>query len=259
MRTALVILGLLVLTPILGGIVLVAALLGVADRPGGVYDWAPRAWARWLLRLGGTHVRLHDDGFVHDGAPRVFVANHVSWFDVLSLASVLPRYRFVGKAELLRVPLFGAAARRAAMIPIERDNRKAAFESYREAATSIREGSSVIVFPEGTRGTSYTLRPFKKGPFVLAVAAHVPVVPTIVHGTIHVLPRGSLWLRRGVVDIHLLDPIATDGLEYDDRDQLSREAHRRMADALFALYGVPRSSPTPPAHPNSAPTLAPSS
>ncbi|HET6679780.1 MAG TPA: lysophospholipid acyltransferase family protein [Gemmatimonadaceae bacterium] len=258
MRTAIVMLGLLILTPILGGIVLVAALFNVADRPGGVYDWAPRVWARSLLWLGGTTVRVHDDGLVHDDTPRVFVSNHVSWFDVLALASVLPRYRFVGKAELLRVPLFGAAAQRAAMIPIERENRKSAFESYRKAGESIRAGASVVVFPEGTRGTSYTLRPFKKGPFVLAVAAHVPVVPTIVHGTIHVLPRGSLWLRRGTVDIHLLQPIETEGLEYEDRDGLSREAHRRMADALFSLYDVPRSTPASPVHPQSAPSLAPS-
>jgi 1-acyl-sn-glycerol-3-phosphate acyltransferase len=150
----------------------------------------------------------------------------------------LPRYSFVAKAELFRVPLFGPAARAVGTIPIERENRKAAFQSYEEAARRIREGRNVVVYPEGTRGASYALRPFKKGPFVLAVAAGVPVVPTVLHGTIEVLPRGSFWARAGQVDVHLLEPVPAAGLSYDDRDRLTRAVYERMADGLRTLYGV---------------------
>ena len=99
------------------------------------------------------------------------------------------------------------------------------------------------MYPEGTRGTGYALRPFKKGPFVLAIAAGVPVVPTIIHGTVRALPRGSWWLRAGIVDVHFLDPVDTEGLTYEDRDQLARVVYDRMADALRDLYGV--DSPRP--------------
>ena len=255
MLTLLGIPALLVLTTFWGTLVLLARLLGIPDAPGSIYDRAPRAWARGMLFVSGVRVVVHGAERMQTGEPRVYVSNHVSWHDVLVLVATLPRYAFVAKAELFRVPLFGAAARALGTIPIERENRKAAFQSYEEAAAGIRSGRSVVVYPEGTRGHSYALRPFKKGPFVLAVAAGVPVVPVLVHGTIHVLPRGSLWLRPGRVDVHLLEPVDAAGLSYDDRDQLAGAVYRRMADALRAEYGV-ESPPYAPRAPRPEPAGA---
>ena len=238
MRTFLVFLTLVIMTPVFGLMVIIAALFGVKDREGSIYDHAPRWWARCLVWAAGIRVRLHNEERMRSGAPRIYVSNHISWFDVLTLAAVLPRYKFVGKAELFRIPLFGRAARAAGMIPIERENRKSAFESYRVAAERIRAGASVVVFPEGTRGRSYALRPFKKGPFVLAVAAGVPMVPTVVHGTLEVMSRDSFRVRAGVVDIHFLDSVDTEGLSYEDRNRLSRATWERMASAMNELYGV---------------------
>ena len=163
MRTLLVFLTMMTMTPVFGLMVIVAALLGVKDREGGIYDNAPRWWASCLVWAAGIRVRLHNAEEMQSGAPRIFVSNHVSWFDVLTLASVLPRYKFIGKAELFRIPIFGHAARAAGMIPIQRDNRKSAFESYRAAAERIRAGASVVVFPEGTRGYDYRLRSSRRG------------------------------------------------------------------------------------------------
>jgi len=238
MRTILVFLTLITMTPFFGLMVIVAALFGVEDREGSIYDRAPRWWASCLVRAAGIRVRLHNAERIQTREPRIFVSNHVSWFDVLTLAAVLPRYKFVGKAELFRIPLFGHAAHAAGMIAIERENRKSAFESYKVAAEQIRAGASVVVFPEGTRGRSYALRQFKKGPFVLAVAAGVPIVPTIVHGTIEVMKRDSFRVRSATVDIHFLESIDVEGLTYEDRDRLSRTAWDRMAEALHELYGV---------------------
>lgn len=238
MRTALVLLALIVVTPVLGTLVILAGLLGVHDRPGGVFDWAPRLWCRIVLRAAGVRVRLHNvERMTHD-EPRIYVGNHVSWFDIFTLASLLPHYKFVAKAELARIPIFGRAARAAGMIFIERENRKAAFASYDQAASQIKRGASVVVFPEGTRGHEYALRPFKKGPFVLAVAAQVPLVPCIIHGTLHIQPKGSFSIRAGVVDVHFLEPIVTSGMDYEDRDRLARETWHRMADALEREYGI---------------------
>ena len=253
MGTLLVALTLLVVTPPLAAVALAAAALRVRDRPGGLFDRLPRMWATALMRAAAVRVRLHSPERMGTGEPRVFVSNHVSWYDVLALASHLPRYRFVAKAELAKIPIFGAGARAVGTVYIERDNRKSAFESYRVAAEQIRAGTSVVVYPEGTRGKSYALRPFKKGPFVLAIAAGVPIVPVIVHGTIDVIPRGSWWLRRGVpVDVHFLEPIATAGLTYADRERLSRLVWTRMADAMRELYGVESEQPAPGGSPEPA-------
>jgi 1-acyl-sn-glycerol-3-phosphate acyltransferase len=124
------------------------------------------------------------------------------------------------------------------MIEIQRENRKAAFGAYEVAAERIRGGNSVVVFPEGTRGHEYPLRPFKKGPFVLAIAAGVPIVPIIVHGTIEIMPRHSLWVHPGTIDIHLLEPVSTTGVDYDHREALMKAVRTRMADAMRDLYGV---------------------
>ena len=238
MRTLLVLVTLIVNTNVLGGLVILASLFGVRYRPGNIMAKAPRWWAKSLLAAGGVKVVLHDEQRASADKPHIFVSNHVSWFDVLALAAELPRYNFVAKAELFRVPVFGRGAKAVGTIPIERENRKAAFAAYEEAAQRIRNGDSVVVFPEGTRGTSYALRPFKKGPFVLAIASQAPVVPTLVHGTIEVLPRGSFWARAGTVHVHFLEPVPTAGLTYDDRDQLANVVYQRMADALEQLYGV---------------------
>ena len=177
-------------------------------------------------------MRIHGAENVPRNEARIYAANHVSWFDVFALAAYLPRYRFIAKKELFRIPIFGRAVRASAGIEIDRQNRKAAFQAYEAAARDVKEGLSVVVYPEGTRGHSYELRPFKKGPFVLAIAAHVPIVPTIIHGTIEIQPKGSARIRPGVIDIYFLDPIPTKGLTYDDRDTLMQTVWHRMADAL---------------------------
>jgi 1-acyl-sn-glycerol-3-phosphate acyltransferase len=239
MRTLLAAVVALILTPPFAAIVSVAAALGVPERPGGVYWWIPRVWTRALLWAGGVTVRVHGEERMGTGRePRIFASNHVSWYDVFVLAATLPRYAFVAKAELLRIPIFGAGARAVGTVPIERDNRKSAFASYEAAAEHVRGGRPIIVFPEGTRGRAYALRPFKKGPFVLAIAAQVPVIPVVVYGTMAIMPKGAWRIRPGVVDLHLLDPVATDGLTYDDRDTLSGTVHARMAEVLERDYGV---------------------
>ena len=258
MRTLLAAIVALVLTPPFAAIVSVAAALGVAERPGGIYWWIPRVWTRALLWAGGVTVRVHGADRMGTGRePRIFASNHVSWYDVFVLAATLPRYAFVAKAELLRIPIFGAGARAVGTVSIERDNRKSAFASYDAAAAQVRGGRPVIVFPEGTRGRAYSLRPFKKGPFVLAIAAQVPVIPVVVHGTMAIMPKGAWRIRPGVVDLHLLDPIPTSGLTYDDRDALSATVHARMAEVLEREYGVTPASPIDSsAFPRAAPESA---
>jgi 1-acyl-sn-glycerol-3-phosphate acyltransferase len=168
----------------------------------------------------------------------VYASNHVSWFDVFAIASVLPRYTFVAKSELRKLPLFGWGAESAGVVLLARDNRKSAFESYKGAAQEVKRGQSVVVFPEGTRGRDYHLRPFKKGPFVLAIAAQAPVVPVLVYGALKVMPKGSLRVQSATVHVHFLEAVESAGLDYDQRHELMRVVWGRICACLRDEYGV---------------------
>ncbi len=238
MRTAFTALALFAGTAIFGSITLLAELLGRPHGHDSIYTKTPRWWASWLLGAAGVKVIVHGGNELPEGAPRVFMANHVSWFDIPCMIAALPHYGFVAKRELEKVPLFGAAARAVGVIYIDRDNKKAAFSAYDDAAAKIRAGHHVLVYPEGSRGFTYALRPFKKGPFVLAIGSGAPIVPVVVYGTIEVNPRTEFRASPGTVHVHLLEPIPTAGLTYADRDALAVRVRQRMADCLHAHYGV---------------------
>ncbi len=236
-RALIVLVGTVLATIVFGGWVLLAALFRVRDRVGAPYDLAPRYWARFILWMSG--VRLTQHGTEHKtGERHIFVVNHVANYDVLAIAATLSWIKFVAKVELFRIPLFGKAMLAAGMIPIERANRKAAFGSYSLATKRIQAGASVAVYPEGTRGNAYPLRPFKKGPFVLAIQAQAPIVPVVVYGQLAVNPKGKFLVRPGHIHVHFLPPIETAGMSYDDRDRLADLTHAAMRQCLATEYGV---------------------
>ncbi len=236
-RTAFVLLMAIIATLVCANLVILAGLLGLRDREGGVYDVLQRTWARMIVWAAGVRVVVH--GIEHARAGKqILVGNHVSWFDVLALAAAIPRCRFVAKREVRRIPLVGPAAGAAGHVYIERENRKAAFEQYKDAAARIHAGARVIVFAEGTRGHEYALRPFKKGPFVLAVSAGAPIVPMLIHGTIPMMPKGRFRVRAGTAHIHFLPPINTTGMTYEDRDRLAVQTYDAIAALLEQEYGV---------------------
>jgi 1-acyl-sn-glycerol-3-phosphate acyltransferase len=183
-------------------------------------------------------VVVHDPERILPGRGAVYACNHVSWFDVFSIASVLPRYTFIAQSELRRLPIFGYGAEAAGVVFLTRENRKAAFESYQDAAKEVSSGKNVVVFPEGTRGRDYSLRPFKKGPFVLAIAAQAPVVPVLVYGAREVMPKGSFKVRASTVHVHFLEAVETTGLTYDRRHQVMRVVWGRIEAVLRKEYGI---------------------
>jgi 1-acyl-sn-glycerol-3-phosphate acyltransferase len=238
MRTVLTVIAVAVATILLAPVVIVARLLGLHEGEHGVAQWCMRTWARTMCVAAGVEVVVHHPERIVAGRGAVYACNHVSWFDVFAIASVLPRYTFIAKSELRKLPLFGYGAESAGVVFLARDNRKAAFESYKDAAKEVTAGKNVVVFPEGTRGHDYALRPFKKGPFVLAIAAQAPVVPVLVYGAREVMPKGSFFVRSASVHVHFLEPVETAGLDYERRHDLMRTVWGRIADCLRDEYGV---------------------
>jgi 1-acyl-sn-glycerol-3-phosphate acyltransferase len=211
--------------------VIVAALLGVKRRPGGVYDWGTNDWSRQILWAAGTPVRVEGIGRIPPG-PVVYASNHSSVFDIWALAATLPgSVRMVAKQELARIPLLGRAMVQAGHVMIDRPHPRRALEAYERAASVIRSGISAVVFPEGTRSRTGQLLPFKNAPFGLAIAAQVPVVPLYVRNTFEIMPKGRFFLRPRPIRIAIGDPIATTGMTLERRQEL----RDRVYAAILAL------------------------
>ncbi len=178
-------------------------------------------WARFGLFLAGVRLHIRDVEKIPDGQPVIFMGNHQSNFDILALYAALPHhFSWIAKEELFKIPFFGFAMRRAGYIPLDRGDGRRALKSMEEAARKIRNGVSVIVFPEGTRTRDGNLLPFKRGGFLLAARAGVPIVPFTINGTARINPAKTLKLKRGNVSIHFSNPIETTGSTGKKRDDL---------------------------------------
>jgi 1-acyl-sn-glycerol-3-phosphate acyltransferase len=200
---------------------IVAALLRVPFKPGGVYDWGTRDWSKQILWGAGTPVEIQGADRIPRDQPVVYASNHSSMFDIWALSAILPgSTRFVAKEELGRIPLVGPAMKRAGHVMINRAVKAKAMESYAQAGDRIKGGISPIVFPEGTRSRTGELLPFKTTPFALAIAAQVPVVPVYVHDTFKILPKGAWRMRSMPIRVRIGEPFSTTGLTLGDRSAL---------------------------------------
>ena len=201
-------------------------------------NYSERATARWAATiLWGcrVHVAMDHPERLGTGRSQVLVSNHQSWFDVFALAAALPvPFSFVGKKELSRIPFLGHAWEKVGHVAIDRSDHQSALESLTAVDRQIRDGRrTVIMFPEGTRSPSGRLGRFKKGAFIMAIKAQVPVIPVAVSGSRRVMEKGSWKIAPGRVTIRVGHPIDTAGLTLKDRDRLTGQAH----DAVAALKG----------------------
>lgn len=180
-----------------------AGICALFDPSGRLYDLHARLWAHTALKLSGTPVYITGAEHVPESSC-IFMSNHQSNFDILSLIAKLPRRVYwIAKKELFDIPVFGTSMRRAGYIPLDRSNGRNALKSMEMAAQIIRKGKSVVMFPEGTRSCNRRLLPFKRGGFMLAVRAGVPVVPVTINGSGLVNPSGKIELYSGAISIKL--------------------------------------------------------
>ena len=137
----------------------------------------PRWWSRTIARCSGVEVRVEGLENLEGDRPYIFAGNHQSQFDIFALDGFLMvDFRWMAKKELFRIPIVGAAMRLAGSIPIDRSHGRKAMKSLAEAATRIASGTSVVIFPEGTRTSDGRLQPFKSGAMYLAIKSGVDIV-----------------------------------------------------------------------------------
>lgn len=189
-----------------------------------------RLWSRTLLFLAGVRVSVTGVENLPKGRPFILASNHQGAFDIPALQGYLPvQFRWIAKKSLFSIPVIGWSMRLSGYIAVERERAAKALRSIEEASKKIRGGTSVLIFPEGTRSTKDELLPFKRGSFLLAIKSGAPIVPVSIRGTREIMKKGGFLIKPATVTIVLGKPIPTEGLR-------EAELLSRTRDAIEASY-----------------------
>lgn len=224
---------LLVFIPLTFMLAASAIVFTLLDPTGKIYHLHARAWAGISLWLAGAKVAVAGREKVPADGPVIFMSNHQGNFDILSLFIAVPQqFAWIAKEELFKVPVFGHSMGRAGYIPLDRSDGRRALKSMDAAAAKIKGGKSVVIFPEGTRTHDGSLLPFKRGGFLLAEKAGVPIVPVTIDGSMEINPKNRIELYPGTIRITFGDPIPTAGVAGKQRDQLVERVRAAIAAGL---------------------------
>jgi 1-acyl-sn-glycerol-3-phosphate acyltransferase len=198
-------------------------------RTGNSVHLVARFWGKTILWVSGIRVTAIGLDRISGLTSCIFMSNHQSNFDIPVLLSHLPKqFRWLAKAELFKIPIFGRSMSGAGYISIDRSDRKSAFKSLARAAETIRNGTSVMIFPEGTRSKDGRLQPYKKGGFVMAVDAQVPIVPIVIEGTHEIMPKGRLLIRPRPVTVTFCEKIDTRGFSRETKEKVMDQVRQAM-------------------------------
>ena len=201
--------------------VVYAVTAGVLLRDPDFFKRAQRRWAGGLLKFWGVTLDVHGGELVDTDRSYVVMSNHLSYVDIVVLFLALPIIPgFLAKSELTKVPFLSQALRSGGHVVINRQKTSSAVQTLNAAAEQVRDGKTVLIFPEGTRGDSNTIGKFKKGGFHLAKSAEVPILPAGLRGSRDIFPRGSLLVRPGRVEVHIGTPIPAEEVQQRDAGEL---------------------------------------
>ncbi|WP_449286016.1 lysophospholipid acyltransferase family protein [Marinobacter sp. PE14] len=217
----------ILLTLILFFPIVIAALFGkrgdAAFRGTQIYAWI-------ILKVCGIRLKVRGRENIQPGQRYVILSNHTSYFDPPALVLALGlQYRWVIKKELRKVPLFGLALETSRNLFIDRSKGTDALESIKSGVQQLPSGTSILIFPEGTRSWDGKLLPFKKGGFVIAKDGELPILPVTICGSHQRLPKGTAAFGRGDIEIVIHPPMASGALPLDD---LMTDVRNSIASSL---------------------------
>src|SRR4030042_429205 len=196
-------------TIILGIPVIIAGLL---SRTGNLAFSLSKIWAYIMLTVSFVRTEIKNKAKLLKGTSYIIISNHQSHFDILALVTTLGiQFRWFIKKEVLKIPLFGYALYASRNIFIDRSNTARAIESINKGMDRLPKGAGVMVFAEGTRSADGKIQEFKKGGLKIAITHKIPILPVTVNGSRRVLPKGSLVVKPGKIQIVIGDPIDTSG------------------------------------------------
>lgn len=229
-RTLLIILWILLVT---GFFAILAIFVSFISKSGDLPHIVARIWAKCILVASGIKVTVKGHSNIDSAGSYIYMSNHLSNFDIPVLLAYLPvQFRWLAKAELFKIPLFGYAMQRAGYISIDRSNFRSAVQSLKRAAKNIRDGVSVLIFPEGTRSQDFNIQPFKKGGFVLAVDSGVPIIPVIIHGTWPIMPKKRILVKPGNVVLEIAKPIKSSDYTRKTKEDLMEKVRNVLIESF---------------------------
>ncbi len=195
-----------------------------------------RIWARYVARGVGLRIDAFGTERLDPAQTYILMANHQSHVDIVALFNALPMVPgFLAKAELRRVPIFGRAMEVGGHVFVDRARHREAVAAIAEAAEDVRHGSSIVIFPEGTRSSRREVLPFKKGGFHLAKQSGVPLVPVGIRGTAEILPKHTSQLMPGRCEVHVGEPLSVEHVREAPLEELMAEVRQ----AIVELSGLP--------------------
>ena len=190
-----------------------AIVLTFLDRSGTWPSFFQRAWVYAFFYLNGIPLRVEGRENLKEGGAYILTSNHASLLDIPAIVAVVPLpVRFIAKSSLIWFPIFGWFLYFAGHVLIDRDSAVSAVKSLKKASRLMKNGISVVVFPEGTRSSDGDVKEFKRGAFLLALQSRAPIVPISISGTYEMLPRTGWCLFSGTIDVKIGLPIPTEGL-----------------------------------------------
>jgi len=227
-RTVYIFLYVLPATAVFG---IIAIVVSFFSRTGNPVHIIARIWSKSILFVSGIEVFVAGLANIDTSKSYIYMSNHRSNFDIPVLLGCLPiQFRWLAKAELFKIPIFGRAMQGAGYVKIDRTNRESAFKSIDEVAAKMKNGVSVMIFPEGTRSQDGNLKPFKKGGFVMAVDTGAPIVPVILRGTRSIMAKGSWRINPGKVTLSIEKPIDTSDSTRDTKDDLIKNVRNVICE-----------------------------
>ena len=192
-------------TFLLGSLIIILSPL---DRSGNFVHYIGKFWSRLNIYLGFCRVKVRGKEHLDPERAYIVMPNHQSFFDVLALIAYLPlQLRWVVKAEIRKTPLFGYALQRMGHIYVDRVRGDSIRRSIEKAAHKVKGNTSVVFFPEGARSEDGRLLKFRKGGFILAQKSGCPILPITLNGSRFVLPKNTLDLMPGKIEIRIHRPI----------------------------------------------------
>ena len=182
--------------------------------------------------LAGVKLQVRGAEKIPAGRAVVFMANHQSNADPPALIAVLPPVLVLVRKEIFRLPIVGRAMRMCGFISVDRQNRERAIQAIEEAVKSLQAGRSFLAYPEGTRSPDGQLQPFKKGVFMMAMKAQVPIVPITVSGFTRIMRKGESAVHSGLARITIHDPVSTVGYSTHDREAIIERVRQVIFSGL---------------------------
>lgn len=194
-------------------------------------------WSRLTCWLSLCKIKTSGHENLDKNKSYVFVANHQGAFDIfLTYGFLNHNIVWMQKHSLRNLPLVGYASKMAGHVFVNNTNATTRALTLKEAISKVKDGVSIVIFPEGARTHTGKMRPFKKGAFFIATEENLPIVPLTINGPFDVLKRDAWGLKPGKLELTIHEPICTDNVDEDDIPELINKTTEIIYSALWEKY-----------------------